>query len=335
MTPRSKSPNSNGSDDLNVKKVEMPSFPPPFESGGAAYDFHAASGMFYESIADFFYDPKTKLYYSNKEKIYYTYRPGEDPPFCALAAAPTSDQASAITAETLGPKPEEKKKIAISLKTTVLRGESTAKPKAVKTLKKAKAAPTQPKRKDAANMEAWTELGKEIRDDSTSTQNVPMTITNKPVCLLCKRKFPSIEKLKKHEELSVLHKENVQKKKKEDEAKKASVEYRDRALERRLMHGPENAVALLPVDVDASRPPKIDIVHPEDNLGDSNIGNQMLQKLGWKSGSSLGRGTSGAEDEMAKVQSTLVKDWQKIESLAASGQHDRKGPSSRGGGIGS
>ena len=73
-----------------------------------------------------------------------------------------------------------------------------------------------------------------------------------------------------------------------------------------------------------------EIVRPEDNLGESNIGNQMLQKLGWKSGSSLGR---GGEGEQARTQSTLVKDWEKIETLASSGHQSRVGPSS-GSGVG-
>ena len=78
-----------------------PKWPPPFESGGAAYDFHAASGMFYESIADFYYDPKSKLYFGNKSKQYYTYRPEEDPPFCALDAPPTLNE-TAVTSDTVG-----------------------------------------------------------------------------------------------------------------------------------------------------------------------------------------------------------------------------------------
>ena len=304
-----------------------------------------ASGFFYESIADFFYDPKTKLYYGNKQKVYYTYRPGEDPPFCALPAPMTSDQANATTHDASGPKPEEKKKIAISLKTTVLPGESTSKKpnaKIHKALKKPKAPPAQPKKKDAVNLEVWAERGKEIREETGkvhSTKNVPMTTTNKPVCLLCRRKFASIEKLKKHEELSALHKENLEKKEEEDKAKKkeseSSMEYRDRALERRLMHGPEVAsLPALPRDLDASNASKADIVRPEDNLGASNIGNQMLQKLGWKSGSSLGRATSNAEGGQDNVQSALAKDWEKIEALAASGQHDRRRPNSRESGIG-
>lgn len=319
---------------------EGPKWPPPFESGGAAYDFHPVSGMFYESIADFFYDPKTKLYYGNKQKVYYTYRPGEDPPFCAIDAPPTSGEVASAS-ETAGMKPENKKKIAISLKTTVLPGEGKArkKSKAHKVPKKVKVPPPEPKKKDATNIEVWAERGKEIREEAASAERPPMTTTNKPVCLLCRRKFATVEKLKKHEELSSLHKENLEKKKMEDETKKekeqdSGMEYRDRALERRVMHGPEAAsLPALPRDLEATSTREAEVVRPEESLGDSNIGNQMLQKLGWKSGASLGRG--GANEGQGSTQNTLIKDWEKIETLAASsGQQSRAKPPSRESGIG-
>lgn len=323
-------------EERDIKKPEEPKWPPPFESGGAAYDFHPGSGMFFEARANFFYDPKTKLYYGNRQKLYYTYSPEQDPPFCALGTQPTSGEAASVDTAA-GPKPEEKKKIAISLKTTTLPGEkATKKPKAHKAPKKVKAAPPEPKKQDAANIEVWAERGKEIRDETA--KNVTMTTTNKPVCLLCRRKFASVEKLKKHEEVSALHKENLEKKRKEDEAKgrerESRSDYRDRAFERRIMHGPEAAsLPALPRDLNKSSATvgEADVVRPEDNLGASNIGNQMLQKLGWKTGSSLGRGVDGTRDG---AQNTLVKDWEKIETLAASGQQGRMQRDSRERGIG-
>jgi RNA-binding protein 5/10 len=297
--------------------------------------------MFYEAMADFFYDPKTKLYYGNKQKVYYTFQPGEDPPFSALPLSQGTEVAA--PSEATGPKPEENKKIAINLKTTVLPGESdsakkehTKNPKATK---KAKAAqPNRPQKQHTVNIEKWSERGKEIREGNEApTKNPPTTTKGQPVCLLCRRKFASVEKLKQHEELSALHKEKLEKKeadaKKEQEAK-ASTEYRDRALERRIMHGPEtSSLPALPRDLEASAAREADVVRPEDNLGASNIGNQMLQKLGWKCGASLGR---DAGNGVSNGAGELVKDWEKIESLAASGHHPRmKAKASREGGLGS
>ena len=45
----------------------------------------------------------------------------------------------------------------------------------------------------------------------------------------------------------------------------------------------------------------------------TNIGHQMMQKMGWKSGSALGR---GGEEQQAQ-HSALAKDWDRIEGLAA------------------
>jgi RNA-binding protein 5/10 len=318
-------------------------WPPPFDTDGAAYVFDAVSGMFYEAMADFFYDPKTKLYYGNKQKVYYTFQPGEDPPFSALA--PSEGIEVTALSESNGPKPEAKKKIAISLKTTVLPGESDSTTRELtknpKDAKKAKSAPptNRPPKQHAVNMEKWSERGKEIREGSDApTKDPPTTTKGQPICLLCRRKFASVEKLKQHEELSALHKENLQKEKEADAEKEqeamASMEYRDRALERRIMHGPDTAsLPALPRDLDAPAAREADVVRPEDNLGASNVGNQMLQKMGWKSGASLGRNAGSGVSSAEEGQ--LVKDWEKIESLAASYHHTQMKTNAREGGIGS
>jgi RNA-binding protein 5/10 len=314
-------------------------WPPPFDTDGAAYVFDAVSGMFYEAMADFFYDPKTKLYYGNKQKVYYTFQPREDPPFSALA--PSEGTEVAAPSESKGPKPEAKKKIAISLKTTVLQRESdSAKKEHIKIpkgTKKAKVAPptNQLPKQHTVNLEKWSERGKESREGNEApSMNPPTTTLGQPVCLLCRRKFASVEKLKQHEELSALHKENLQKKKaadaKKEQEAKTSMEYRDRALERRIMHGPDTAsLPALPRDLEAPVR-EADVVRPEDNLGASNVGNQMLQKMGWKSGASAGNRVRSGTGE-----GQLVKDWAKIESLAASGHHPRMKTNAREGGLGS
>ncbi len=54
-------------------------------------------------------------------------------------------------------------------------------------------------------------------------------------------------------------------------------------------------------------------IRPEDHLGTANIGNKMLQKLGWKGGS-LGR--KGNFDSGTNYG--LKKDWEIIEKAAIS-----------------
>ena len=129
------------------------------------------------------------------------------------------------------------------------------------------------------------------------------------------RKFASLEKLREHEKISSLHQENLAK------AEKASsiTEYRDRARERRQIFGTakkSNAQSASTLNDEATPT-------PQDNLGESNIGNQILQKLGWK-GDGLGKGNSRKDDNSPdNVTENLKRDWERIESLA-SGAHPKR-----------
>ena len=211
-----------------------------------------------------------------------------------------------------------------------------------------------PKRKaHHDNMDKWSQRVKESdnQDEQTNgSSNQPSrpnpnsggniikkTKSGKPICLLCKRKFASVEQLYQHESLSELHKYNLARL--SDNTVSASVSvsvscsksmtYIDRAHNRRTMH--ESDQPPVPVmdaaEVKGIMAPSLDqarhvsVVHtvrPEDNLGASNIGNQMLQKLGWKGGA-LGRALA-AGDEEGKQEGTndkLKQDWERIESKAA------------------
>lgn len=56
---------------------------------------------------------------------------------------------------------------------------------------------------------------------------------NAMACLLCKRKFPSVENLKRHQELSDLHKSSLAAERQRMDPSADLTDYRDRALERR------------------------------------------------------------------------------------------------------
>jgi len=170
------------------------------------------------------------------------------------------------------------------------------------------------------------------------------TAAGKLACLLCKRKFADGDKLRHHIKHSNLHKENLgnqeaaEKERLTSNKEKESEVYRDRAQERRIMYEPEmpghtrenemgisssiaSNTTMGPSLTQARIVQNADVVNPKDNLGDSNIGNKMLQKLGWKSGVSLGRKEADDAkivDRVANdgVNDFLKKDWEKIESLA-------------------
>lgn len=124
----------------------------------------------------------------------------------------------------------------------------------------------------------------------------------KLACLLCRRQFPSKESLIRHQQLSDLHKKNLEVHRRarmteaeleELERKESELKYRDRAAERREKYGiPEPPV---PKKKKFSQPtPVINYEQPtKDGLNSDNIGNKMLQAMGWKEGKGLGRNQQG------------------------------------------
>jgi len=209
-------------------------------------------------------------------------------------------------------------------------------------------------------------------DVVNDTNTLKTTKTGKPVCLLCRRKFSSIEALQKHEQSSALHRQNLARKERDADGDsnpavgknsgKSSMEYRDRARDRRSMYGLESSrgwTAPLPASAaskgsqgrvissasaadigpsleKARSVASAEVVRPSDAFGDSNVGSQMLKKLGWKEGSSLGRkqsleagGTSGDHGRGSGANAQMIKEWETIESAAAAAASSSQ--SSRGG----
>lgn len=128
---------------------------------------------------------------------------------------------------------------------------------------------------------------------------------DKLTCMLCKRAFPSADVLSKHLKMSNLHKENLQKFKMTKgilEIGSAAQNYRDRAKERRLKYGEAD-----PVPVNRSKErfhremeKQASIVQTyqastlaSQPISEGNIGNKLLQKMGWKAGSGLGKSNQG------------------------------------------
>mmetsp|Transcript_18327 Transcript_18327/g.22733 ORF Transcript_18327/g.22733 Transcript_18327/m.22733 type:complete len:396 (-) Transcript_18327:142-1329(-) len=180
-----------------------------------------------------------------------------------------------------------------------------------------------------------------IAKTSKNPSPTKTTTSGQPVCMLCKRKFGDRTKLKQHIEHSALHKQNLAKKAAADAAKSSAplaslttTEYRDRAKERRVMYGPETAstaneeepATVGPSLTTARTVTATESIRPDENLGDSNIGNQMLQKLGWKKGESLGQ-------QKSCVGEKLKEDWETIEALASSNGKREYGPRAGGGGF--
>ncbi|XP_074527497.1 RNA-binding protein 5 isoform X2 [Halichoeres trimaculatus] len=129
-----------------------------------------------------------------------------------------------------------------------------------------------------------------------------LTDWTKMACLLCRRQFPNKEGLLRHQQLSDLHKKNLEvlRRSKMSEAeleelerKETELKYRDRAAERREKYGIPEPPA--PKKKKFSQPtPAVNYEQPtKDGLNSDNIGNKMLQAMGWKEGKGLGRNQQG------------------------------------------
>lgn len=152
--------------------------------------------------------------------------------------------------------------------------------------------------------------------DTEITEQRPINIEQDLVnfeqltCLLCKRAFQSLEILNKHLKLSNLHKENLQKytaatkeSDKNDGTDNANnLSYRDRAKERRQKYVEGDPP---PANKTRERFEKELKKHSSQlqkkaseqlaaqPIGEANLGNRMLQKMGWTEGQGLGRANQG------------------------------------------
>ena len=356
-------------------------WPPCFETHGSDFVLDTRSGMFYESVSDFFYDPKSKLYYGNKQGAYFQYDPVGRNFINVSEKKPETKGGTGAEVLDLAETPlTEVKKAGIKIN---LKTKSLASSKAPKKSKKedgtvkGKAsivvAPDEvvvPKQ-HAVNIEKWSERQIEIRQQENQDEfkggggggdkaKIVATAKGEPICILCRRRFPSLDKLRYHEEVSNLHKENLAKQAAQPEKSNAtdftaqapivsSSTYVDRAEQRRQLHHVEdmnaNSMRILNSDLHS-------IISAETNLSDtsnaaatnkintnistldeSNIGHQMLQKLGWKSGNTLGRKTESSNirddtalrpTESSATTTRIEQDWDRIEAVSKLSSSQRK-----------
>lgn len=120
----------------------------------------------------------------------------------------------------------------------------------------------------------------------------------KLACLLCKRQFQSKEILSKHTQVSELHKQNLESLMKTKSAAAAGkIEYRDRAKERRLKYGAPEPPAPRERRRPGDDPEPVVFEQPtKEGIGGENIGNKLLQKMGWSHGQGLGKANQGRTD---------------------------------------
>ncbi|KAF0692661.1 Aste57867_16276 [Aphanomyces stellatus] len=271
-------------------------FPLSFEEAGGSFVFVSDNGLYYDTTSMFYYDPTSKIYYNSYMGTYFTYNNATfepyDPPLpvddrVAAALVPSKDASNKAS----------KKKAAISFgikpvsKTTPLSATPLVNTLPVPSMA-APAATVAVKKKHADEIAKWSQQQK--TDPSAAAAATPSTDqvsmdAGPAICLLCRRKFNSTAQLRKHEQLSDLHKQNLAKAKqtKDSLRVKETVDVTPQAY----VHVPP------PVPVDAARVDK-----PLDDQ--ANIGGKMLKSMGWKSGEGLGKKGTGITAPVTAVGKT-------------------------------
>ncbi|XP_017335495.1 RNA-binding protein 5 isoform X3 [Ictalurus punctatus] len=305
----------------------------------STYQFDESSGYYYDPQTGLYYDPNTHYYYNSytQQYLYWdsekqAYVPATD---CSSTASSSSTSAKESKEKKEKPKSKTAQQIAKdmerwakSLNKQKENFRSSFQPISQEERKEAAAADagfTLFEKKQAGGLERLVSEAVKTAEEESSSSKVglvaaysgdsepeetpegeekedKLTDWKKMACLLCRRQFPSKEALIRHQQLSDLHKQNLEVHRRsklseaeleELERKETEMKYRDRAAERREKYGIPEPPA--PKKRKFTQPaPVVNYEQPtKDGLNSDNIGNKMLQAMGWKEGKGLGRNQQG------------------------------------------
>ncbi|NXA05141.1 RBM5 protein, partial [Sapayoa aenigma] len=319
----------------------------------STYQYDESSGYYYDPITGLYYDPNSQYYY-NALTQQYLYWDGEKETYMPAAEGVTYQQTATTTTTKEVKEKKEKPKsktaqqvkdkmelqqAAVSLNTVYretaalhpvscglkIKGEKLCEQTTLhfRLLKTWSAG----QRRGLVAAYSGDSDNDEDLLERMENEEEKLTDWKKMACLLCRRQFPNKDALIRHQQLSDLHKQNMdiyrRSKLSEQELealelREREMKYRDRAAERREKYGipepPEpkrkkvydagtvyvskssSAVASMhheQFDLLVSSSHRNYEQPTKDGLDNSNIGNKMLQAMGWREGSGLGRKCQG------------------------------------------
>ncbi|NXS71238.1 RBM5 protein, partial [Pandion haliaetus] len=293
----------------------------------STYQYDESSGYYYDPVTGLYYDPNSQYYY-NALTQQYLYWDGEKETYMPAAEGITYQQTATTTTtkevKEKKEKPKSKtaqqvkhkmgsKQAAVSLN-TVYRETAALHPVSSDLKIKGRELSEQTtlhfrllktwsvgQRRGLVAAYSGDSDNDEDLLERMENEEEKLTDWKKMACLLCRRQFPNKDALIRHQQLSDLHKQNMdiyrRSKLSEQELealelREREMKYRDRAAERREKYGiPEPPEPKRKKVYDAGT---VNYEQPtKDGLDNSNIGNKMLQAMGWREGSGLGRKCQG------------------------------------------
>lgn len=297
----------------------------PIGDGKTVYPAPDVRTFMYDESSGYYYDPSTCLYYDGKTQYFYNsqisqymYWDGKTNTYIAATQAQNAEQNKQREAK----EPDEKKRRDKEDKVKVAKKIAKDMERWARTLNQKKEnarsnfvmeQPTDTSASKGSADIGFSVLGagpslthvREISPPPNTDEFLVKKISepvfdndddiidwDKLTCLLCKRKFPSVEVLNKHKVMSDLHKQNLVEFRKKNDLIPQMNGYRDRAAERRMKFG-EDEPPMIRKRYEPSEPigPPIN-PHPPPNVVDT-IGGKMLQKMGWSEGRGLGKTEQG------------------------------------------
>uniref|UniRef100_A0A7N8X7D5 RNA-binding protein 5-like n=1 Tax=Mastacembelus armatus TaxID=205130 RepID=A0A7N8X7D5_9TELE len=307
----------------------------------STYQYDESSGYYYDPKTGLYYDPSSQYYY-NSETQQYLYWDDEKQTYVPAPTDTSTEQTDNTTAKPKEKKEKPKSKSAQQIAKDMERwAKSLNKQKeSFKSSIQGSGPSREEDRKESAAADAGfslfekkvglmpsllteqfkiTELESSAKNGLVAAYNGDsdpeegglnraadeegkITDWKKMVCLLCRRQFPTKESLLRHQQLSDLHKQNLEIQRRsrlseaeleELERRETEMKYRDRAAERREKYGlpeppaPKKKMYQPPA-------PTVSYEQPtKDGITSDNIGNKMLQAMGWQEGKGLGRHQQG------------------------------------------
>ncbi|KAG6964722.1 hypothetical protein JG687_00005795 [Phytophthora cactorum] len=260
-----------------VPRFEEPKkmWPPPFESAGGSYMYVSEYGLYWDPDSLFYYDAHTMVYHNSFTGAYYR------------CVAPESSGASAFQLFVPPLPVDDERKSADDIAKWSQRQREAKQHEAGNT----STTPTQQANNSSEQ--------KTVRSATSAADSVIDALTNVPqevpICLLCRRKFGSLEMLRKHEKLSKLHLANLAKANKNKQHIAAQYREHEKEMERdaKKQRQEEYPPSVPSNNWSAPTPGSSSNPEPTASSLESGFGGKMLKLMGWKSGDGLGKHGSG------------------------------------------